>query len=511
MARPQGLESPVSTRAVAVLLSTVLHVGLLLLIVLSGGRRDGVHYDDTPLTRVVLLDSQDGDRRDGMQLAPWTPVMPRVVTSAPPQLRFEQPEPQQESHPAPDDPPEEADAIPHVDVQVEPEGLTAARIDDSSSTEVVAEVHASAFLRRIERLAEDNLATSRTHVEWHEDGRHYEARFVQQPTSDGSEPDRVVAEISAEDLGRRFRTRIVLKRLPFSHFAQVIDRWDPMVQLHDDVIVGRMHINSRFNVLYDSQAAPRFLGKVSTAAGGFNMRGRSRGRQADVFRDGVETRATRIPIAAQRDSFESARFETGARVHELQRDTRIRFMADGRYSWSDIKARTSHYGDASAGESVYFIAARGTTVHVQGVVSGRFLVYSPERIVVEGGLAYGRDPRLDRASADYLGLVCDKDIEVARPHVTGSGDLLIQAALFAKRRVVITDTGHSRSRTLNIYGSLAAGSMTESEPRYATRVEYDPRFEQLRPPRFPSTNRFAAEEWDGQWTEALARSELVDF
>jgi len=427
----------------------------------------------------------------------------------PPRLRFEEPE--QESRPAPDDPLGEADATPQVDVEVEPEGDTAARIVDSISSSDMPDAHASAFLRRVERLAEENAATSRAHVEWQEDGRQYEAEFVQQPATDGSQPDRVIVEISAENLGRQFRTRIVLKRLPFSHFAQVIDRWDPMVQLHDDVIVGRMHINSRFNVLYDSQAAPRFLGKVTTASGGFNMQGRSRGRHADVFREGVETRATRILIAAQRDSFEPARFEVGARVHELKHDTRIRFMADGRYSWSDIKARTSHYGDASAGKSVYFIAERGATVYVQGIVSGRFLVYSPERIVVEGGLAYGRDPRVDHASVDYLGLVCDKDIEVARHHVTGSGDLPIQGALFAKRRVVITDTSHSRSRTLSIYGSLAAGSMTESEPRYATRVEYDPRFERLRPPRFPSTNRFAAEEWDGQWTEVLARSEPADF
>jgi hypothetical protein len=34
------------------------------------------------------------------------------------------------------------------------------------------------------------------------------------------------------------------------------------------------------------------------------------------------------------------------------------------------------------------------------------------------------------------------------------------------------------------------------------KVEYDARFERHRPPGFPSTNRFAAEDWDGRWTEA---------
>jgi hypothetical protein len=104
-------------------------------------------------------------------------------------------------------------------------------------------------------------------------------------------------------------------------------------------------------------------------------------------------------------------------------------------------------------------------------------------------------------SDDYLGLVCDKDIEVASPRVIGPGDLHVHAALFAKRRFVVTDIDHRPSATLHVYGSLAAGSLTASEPRYATRYEYDRRFERERPPGFPSTERFAAEGWDGRWTE----------
>jgi len=510
MARPQGLESPVSTRAVAVLLSAVLHAGLLALVVLSGGRRDGVHDADVPVTRVVLVEARAADRRDGIEPTPWTPVMPRIELDAPPEFRIADPPPEPRTEP--DLPREAADGNGEADADVDADSGTAlAHVIDATSTSVVHEAQIAAFLRRIEQLAAKIAQTPQARAEWQEHGRQYEAELVLQPASDDLEPDRVVAEVSAEDLGRRFKTRILLKRLPFSHFAQVIDRWDPQVQLHDDEIIGRMHINSRFNVLHDSEATPRFLGKVSTSAAGFNMMGRSRSRQSEVFHEGVETRASRIPLAAQLKHYERVSMETNARVHELAGNTRIRFMADGSYSWTDIRSRTSHYGDAAAGESVYFIAARGSTVFVQGVVSGRFLVYSPQKIVVEGNLVYGRDPRIDRDSNDYLGLVCDRDIEVARHYVTGSGDLLIQAALFAKRRIVVTDTHQARFETLSIYGSLTAGSLTESEPRYATRVEYDPRFEQWRPPRFPSTNRFAAEHWDGQWTEVSARPGLDDL
>jgi hypothetical protein len=46
---------------------------------------------------------------------------------------------------------------------------------------------------------------------------------------------------------------------------------------------------------------------------------------------------------------------------------------------------------------------------------------------------------------------------------------------------------------------LSAGSISATEPRYATKIEFDPRFERLRPPGFPVTNRYETESWDRQW------------
>ena len=36
-----------------------------------------------------------------------------------------------------------------------------------------------------------------------------------------------------------------------------------------------------------------------------------------------------------------------------------------------------------------------------------------------------------------------------------------------------------------ILGSLTAGTILETEPRYATKLDYDKRFEYLRPGEFP--------------------------
>jgi hypothetical protein len=95
--------------------------------------------------------------------------------------------------------------------------------------------------------------------------------------------------------------------------------------------------------------------------------------------------------------------------------------------------------------------------------------------------------------------------------VTGPGDLEIQAAIYAKRRFIVSDyqaaggpTACPCAATLSIRGSLTAGMLSPTEPRYATHYAFDRRFEQVRPPGFPVTNRYEVETWDAQWREAEA-------
>jgi hypothetical protein len=70
----------------------------------------------------------------------------------------------------------------------------------------------------------------------------------------------------------------------------------------------------------------------------------------------------------------------------------------------------------------------------------------------------------------------------------------------------VTDEYVRGNATLFIYGSLTAGSMSASEPRYATRIEFDPRFEQVRLPGFPMTNHYEIEAWDAHWEHAGSNS-----
>jgi hypothetical protein len=510
MARPGRLESRDSSRVVAGFMSVTLHVGLCILIVLAGGRQDGVDEGDTPISQLVMLERVEGGRRDEAELGLLKPAVLAASFREPLSLQTIDPPPL--LLPEPEAQSDDADGTPQVEVAVPSDTTWTSAVDPLSTLVVMQRPEASALLKRVQRIARKKLATKpHARATWTQDGKQYDARLVLERPASGVEPDRVVAEISTEEQGRRLTTWITLKRLSFAHFTQIVDRWDPQVQLHDDEIVGRMHINSKFNVLADSQARPALLGKVSTSAGSFDLQSIGRGHESDVFREGIETDAGRITLSDLVHPLAWAESDSNARIHALANDTRIRFLGDGGYRWIDSQSGALQHRDEPSGQSVYFIAAPGVTLYVQGVVAGKFLVYSPQRIVVEGSLTYAHDPRDVQDSGDYLGLVCDKNIELAAPDVTGPGDIDIQAALYAGRRFVVTNFLYSRSATLRIYGSLAAGSLSASEPRYAKRVEFDRRFERARPPGFPSTNRYAAEEWDRQWIEVPIPAASADL
>jgi hypothetical protein len=128
------------------------------------------------------------------------------------------------------------------------------------------------------------------------------------------------------------------------------------------------------------------------------------------------------------------------------------------------------------------------------------LVFSPRRIVITGNLVYATDPEATSGGENYLGLVSSRTVEIADPSVTGPGDLHIHGAIYARRVFRVRNYSHRGNATLHIYGSLTAGSLSATEPRYATRIRFDPRLESRRPPGFPVTDRYELESWDGAWT-----------
>jgi hypothetical protein len=355
----------------------------------------------------------------------------------------------------------------------------------------------------------DALGPMQKEMSWEDGGRAYTAVLTRQPATDGTDIEHVSVEIATEEQGQRWRTRMEMKRLAFSHFTQLVDHWDSDVQLHDDEIEGRFHSNSEIVVGYDRKVAPRFLGKVTTAARGFTLASTTGYRRRDeIFTGGFETRAERIVFPARYLPLTAEQQNSNAEVHSFDQDTHITFHEDGSYGWMQERSQPVQERAAEPSTPIYFVGARDATLYVRGVISGKVLVYSPERVVIEGSLTYARDPRANPDSADYLGIVSDKYVEVAPPYVTGRGDLEIDAAIYARRRFIVTyEEARSNNAVLLIYGSLTAGSLSATEPRYATSIKFDPRFERLRPPGFPVTNRYEIESWNPQW-QALGEARV---
>jgi hypothetical protein len=330
----------------------------------------------------------------------------------------------------------------------------------------------------------------------------YTALLMRRPAGDDTGIERVIVDLATEEAGRPLRTRLQIKRLAFSHFTQLVNRWSSEILFHDDEIVGRFHSNNKILIAYDHNVSPRFRGKVTTAARGVSIVSAFGSRtQDEIFLGGIEPRAERIPFPEKWLPLAPAQADQNARVHSFPDDTRITFYADGRYGWSKRGSADAQQMESLASTPTYLMGARDATLYVRGIVKGQVLVYSPKRIVIEGDLIYAHDPRSSSDTDDYLGLVSDQNVEIASPRVTGPGDLEIHAAIYARNRFVVTHTEERSDSTLIIYGSLSAGTLTETEPRYGTKLEFDPRLEHRRPPGFPLTNRYEIESWDAKWQQ----------
>jgi hypothetical protein len=354
------------------------------------------------------------------------------------------------------------------------------------------------ILKWAQELAKSEHAPSQ--LTWQQNGRVYTAVLERRAAASSTDIESAIAEITTTADGKELRTQLHLKRLAFSHFTQLVDRWDETVQLHDDEVVGRFHSNTEIMLGYDRDVAPRFKGKVTTAAGGFAISSWSDRRpREEVFPAGLETRVGRISLP-KRFLKKAARTDfANAMYRKFDRDTRITFYPDGTYGWQPIGRKTREERAEIGTVPTLLIASRGTEFRVRGTLSGSVLIYSPVLITVEGNLSYAHDPRVTPEASDYLGLASDQSIEIAPPDVTGPGNLEIDAAIYARRHFTVTEELVPAHATLSIFGSLTAGTLSATEPRYATHVEFDPRFEHTRPPGFPMTNHYEVEEWDGEW------------
>ena len=342
------------------------------------------------------------------------------------------------------------------------------------------------------------LDPAQSTVAWRHRGQDYTATFRQLAAPDDRGIDELLIEISKQADGETLSTELHLRKLAFSNFAQFIDKWDPRVSLHDDEIGGRFHSNTEVHLAFDRHTAPVFHGKVTTSFRGINTENARGGtKRADMFLGGLQTGVRRISLPRDLTLFRGEAQDS--QVHRFAEDTRLTFYPDGTFGRRPVASEAPETRVTLGERSAYLIAAPKVSLYVSGTVNGAVLVYSPRNIVIEDDLVYASDPQTDPEADDYLGLVSERFVRIAGAQTTGDGDLVIHGSIYAKRRFSV---GRFRTRndgTLIIYGSLTAGSISATEPRYRTRIEFDPRLNDIRAPGFPLTDRYEVLAWDGRW------------
>ena len=335
-------------------------------------------------------------------------------------------------------------------------------------------------------------AAERT-LSWRDDGQEYTAVLRPLAAADEMGMQRLAVEVTTQRGGERLVTELHMTRLAFSNFGQFVNRWDPEVGLNDDVIDGRFHSNTAFAIARVGGKSPVFGGQVTVADRNIETSDGSHLNRRRMFPGGIETGVRRIRLPERALTAPST-----PNSQRFERDTTLTFYADGSVGWREDAWSANEGKRALGADPFYLIAGEDVALRVQGTVDGKVLVYSPTRIVIVGDLTYAGDPSAAHAD-DYLGLVTEGAVEIAEPEVTGGGDLDIYASIYAGRRFVVREFRSRRSGLLHVYGSLTAGSLSASEPRYGTHIEFDRRLTTMRAPGFPLSDRYELDSASGEW------------
>ena len=385
-------------------------------------------------------------------------------------------------------------------------GATLQDIDQQMSLQEatlhIPESEQDKLLQRVQKITENyeqNHQRDMT-VTWRNKGREYIFSLRHNPSDSREGFDELVVKITKKEQGTNLTTEMRLQRLAFSHFAKFINYWDPNVAVHDDEFEGRFHSNTPFRISNSRGTRPRFRGKVTAPDYRFATSGFWSFMQEDsIFLEGIETGVKAIRMPDKISITAPEKKQPDSTFCHFEDETWITFHSDGTFSQRSRSENKSRQRRIPQQGVMLLYGDKHAPLHVRGVVCGKILVYSKNKIIIEDDLIYKRHPELHHDADDYLGLVSEKDVEIAPPKVTGPGDLRIHAAIFARRQFRVRQFYKKNSGRLYVYGSLTAGMISATEPRYGTRIRFDKRLQQRRPAYFPLTNRFELSDWQRRW------------
>jgi hypothetical protein len=330
-------------------------------------------------------------------------------------------------------------------------------------------------------------------LQWSHDNQLFSASVTHIRAQNNTEHDSVLVEIRTQVDGVNMSAKMKMKRLAFSHYAQIINRWDPDVSISRDEIDGRFHANSKIIVDAQRKKKPKFNGKVTTTS---SIKIVGYGPKSVIFEGGYKTGARRISFPKRlTPQFSNKHLQATV----FDQNATITFSETGGFYWFNNATPHQVNYQPKMNLAQHLLAHDKVTLSVKGIVNGTVVVYARQKIIIAGDLIYSNNPEGNPQSMDFLGLISERYIEVAPPDITGSGDLTINAAIYARRRFQVKNISRRGHALLSIYGSLTAGTLSATEPRFATLIRFDKRFEKIRLPDFPVTDQYELETWNPQW------------
>jgi hypothetical protein len=189
-----------------------------------------------------------------------------------------------------------------------------------------------------------------------------------------------------------------------------------------------------------------------------------------------------------------------------------------KYSYND-DFTTAYLPDAVPNGVIF---AKGSTVRLQGVVTGQYSVVSStvttvigkgkkKTTVKTGGTIYldddvvfHKDPRTDPTSTDLLGIIAEDEVLIT-DNTPNHDDINIDASIFCQNGGFGADNYNSRpvSGNINLLGGViqnirrAVGTFNSygTVSGFSKRYMYDTRLMVASPPAFPGTGSFEIVSW----------------
>jgi hypothetical protein len=281
-----------------------------------------------------------------------------------------------------------------------------------------------------------------------------------------------------------------------------------------DSVFGRAHTNNKFNLA----GTPYFSDKVTALhqATVIALNGVAQPVFASGYQWGIIISRPTTSIVSLKTMASAGR---GINLPLDNIDVGLEFHSDG-----NVRLRVPFNTGAIADTLVPLttlstngvVGIVGGDLHVKGTYHGQVTMcafkgtwgtgLNKGNIWIEGDLVAADDPRVNISSADLAGMVAERMVYIRRDDARTSASVLtIEAAIYAHEGEFAAERYwepgiHGRVSLFGGVTQATAGSMGVFSAAglvsgFAYSIRYDPRFQSVQPPAFPSSDKYKLVGW----------------